>query len=241
MRRVIGIFFMKGRNPLFYGEGPFARRQCTYDTLMDQCSPHRGNGGEGEDMTVSSALTSMPRFSTQRSIVLVGLMGAGKSCVGRRLAARLNMPFADSDSEIEAAAGTAITDFFQNHGEAAFREGERKVIARLITGKPCVLATGGGAFCDPATRDLVAAHATSVWLRADLDLLVRRTAGKDHRPLLNQGNPREILARLIAARYPIYAEADVIVDTTDEVPEMTVEKILVQLSKGVKGLCPLTL
>ena len=166
-----------------------------------------------------------------RSIVLVGLMGAGKSCVGRRLAARLGLPFLDADTKFEAAAGCSIADYFARHGEPAFREGERKVIARLLEGPHCVLATGGGAFCDPLTRTRIKAGALSVWLRAELDLLVRRTAGRDHRPLLKQGDPREILGRLMAARYPLYAEADVTVDTTDEPADNTVDQALAALAR----------
>lgn len=165
-----------------------------------------------------------------RTIVLVGLMGAGKSCVGRRLAARLGTPFLDSDAEFETASGCTISDYFAKFGEPAFREGERRVIARLLEGAPCVLATGGGAFCDPETRARIKADGVSVWIRADLDLLVKRTAGRDHRPLLKQGEPRDILSRLMETRYPLYAEADITVDTTDEPPEVTVAKVLEHLA-----------
>lgn len=166
-----------------------------------------------------------------RSVVLVGLMGAGKSCVGRRLAARLGVPFLDSDHEFEAAANCAISDYFARHGEAAFREGERKVISRLLDGAPCVLATGGGAFCNPDTRARIKAAAISIWLRADLDLLVKRTAGRDHRPLLKTGDPRRILAGLMDSRYPLYAEADIVVDTTDEPADVTVAKVEQELAR----------
>lgn len=162
----------------------------------------------------------------RRTVVLVGLMGAGKSCVGRRLAARLGMDFLDSDAEFEAASGSTISDYFARFGEAAFRDGERKVIARLLDGPPVILATGGGAFVDPATRERIKQTGTSVWIRADLDLLLKRTVGRDHRPLLKQGDPKEILGRLMDARYPIYAEADIIVDSTDEVPEATVIRVM---------------
>lgn len=165
----------------------------------------------------------------ERPVVLVGLMGAGKSCVGRRLAARLGVPFLDADAEFEAAAGCSISEFFAKYGEPAFREGERKVIARLMDGPRCVLATGGGAFCDPETRARILDGAVSVWIRADLDLLVKRTSGRDHRPLLKTGDPREILSRLMDARYPLYAHADITVDTTDEPPEITVAKVLDEL------------
>lgn len=169
-------------------------------------------------------------------IVLVGLMGCGKSCVGRRLAARLGIPFVDSDAEFEIAAGCSISEFFAKFGEPAFREGERKVIARLLEGPPCVLATGGGAFCDPDTRARIRAGAVSVWLRADLDLLVKRTSGRDHRPLLKTGDPREILSRLMDARYPLYAQADIAVDSTDEPPEVTVAKVQDELARFVEHL-----
>lgn len=169
-----------------------------------------------------------PRLT--RPLVLIGLMGAGKSCIGRRLAQRLALDFVDADHEIEAAAGCSVADIFALYGEAAFREGERKVMARLLDGAPRIVAAGGGAFMDPATRETVRAKGVSLWLRADLDLLVRRTAGRDHRPLLKQGDPREILGRLIRQRYPVYAEADIIVDSHDEPPERTVDAVLAAVS-----------
>ncbi|MGE5516544.1 MAG: shikimate kinase [Bacteroidota bacterium] len=172
----------------------------------------------------------------RRPIVLVGLMGAGKSCVGRRLAAKLGVPFVDSDVEFEAAAGCTISEFFAKYGEPAFRDGERKVIARLMEGPLCVMATGGGAFCDGETRARIQAGALSVWIRADLDLLVKRTSGRDHRPLLKTGDPREILSRLMDARYPLYAQADIIVDSTDEPPEVTVAKVLNELARTVEQM-----
>jgi shikimate kinase len=159
------------------------------------------------------------------SIVLVGLMGAGKSCIGRRLAARLGQPFTDADAEIEAAAGCSIEEIFEHHGEAAFRDGERRVIARLLRGPRQVLATGGGAYMDPRTRAEIRDHAISVWLRADLDLLHRRTSRRDTRPLLKRGDPQEILHRLMTERYPVYAEADVTVVSNDGPPDATVERV----------------
>jgi shikimate kinase len=160
-----------------------------------------------------------------KSVVLVGLMAAGKSCIGRRLAARLGIPFVDADVEIEAAAGCTISEYFARYGEPAFRQGERRVMTRLLAGPLCILATGGGAFIDPETRRLVAEKGISVWLRAELDVLLRRTAGRTHRPLLQTGNPREILARLIDQRYPIYAEADIVVDTGDQPADLTVDLV----------------
>lgn len=179
-----------------------------------------------------------------KTIVLVGLMGAGKTAMGRRLAKRLNMPFVDADSEIEAAAGCTIEDIFEHHGEKAFRDGERRVIARLLAQPAQVLATGGGAFMDPRTRALTREKAISIWLRADRDLLLRRTARRNNRPLLKQGDPAQILERLIAQRYPIYAEADITVDTQDGPPEKTLEAILEALdrflSEGTAQAAPST-
>lgn len=171
------------------------------------------------------------RPGERRSIVLVGLMGAGKSAIGKRLAARLDLPFHDSDHEIEAAAGLSVADIFERHGEAHFRAGERRVIARLLSGRPIVLATGGGAFMDAATRALVAARGISVWLRAPVPVLLRRVAGRTHRPLLNAGDPAEILHRLSALRAPVYAGADIIIDSSEDPPEMTTDMTLAALAR----------
>lgn len=169
--------------------------------------------------------------SVRKTIVLVGLMGAGKTSIGRRLAARLNMPFVDADQEIEAAAGATIEDIFAEFGEASFRDGERRVIARLLDGPPVVLATGGGAFMDERTRKRIAAKGISIWLRADLDTLVRRTSRRDDRPLLKDGDPREILARLIEQRYPVYQQADIVVESIDGPAEETVQSVLEAIAK----------
>lgn len=161
-----------------------------------------------------------------KPIVLVGLMGAGKTSIGRRLAHRLALPFADADDEIARAAGRTIEDIFATLGESVFRDGERRVIARLLGHGPQVLATGGGAFMDQETRARIKATALSVWLRADLHVLVQRTSGRIGRPLLRGSDPAEVLGRLMAERYPVYAEADVIVDTRDEARERTVRRIV---------------
>lgn len=153
----------------------------------------------------------LPRLA--RSLVLVGLMGAGKTSVGKRLAALLGVPFADSDHEIVEAAGMTIPEIFETLGEPAFRDGERRVIARLLGEQPRVLATGGGAFVEPRTRAEIKAHATSVWLRADVDVLWDRVRDRPGRPLLQTANPRATLADLAARRAPSYAEADVTVDS----------------------------
>ncbi len=149
------------------------------------------------------------------TLALVGLMGAGKSTIGRRLAKALGVPFVDADDEIEDAAGQSISDIFETYGERHFRDGERRVIARLLDGPPHVLATGGGAFMDPDTRRLIGERAISIWLKADLDVLVRRVGRRDTRPLLKRGDPHEILKRLMAERNPIYAEADIAVQSDD--------------------------
>ena len=185
-------------------------------------------------MTRNSAIRERPRpdpasppeWLAGRSVVLVGLMGAGKTSIGRRLAAQLGLPFRDADHEIEAAAGCTVPEVFAQYGEAAFRDGERRVIRRLLAGEPMVLATGGGAFVDPETRRAIRESAVSVWLRARLPVLLRRTSGRSHRPLLNAGDPAAVLERLMRDRHPIYAEADVVVDCTDEPPETTTAHVL---------------
>lgn len=166
-----------------------------------------------------------------KPIVLVGLMGAGKTCIGTRLAAKLGLPFVDADTEIERAAGCSVTDIFELYGESEFRKGERRVIARLLKDPVHVLATGGGAFMDSATRNEVRDRAISVWLRADLNLLVSRTGRRADRPLLEHGNRREILERLIDERHPIYAKADLVIDSARESPDLTVDRLIDSLEK----------
>ncbi len=166
-----------------------------------------------------------------RTIVLVGLMGSGKTCIGRHLARRLELPFVDADEEIVSAAGVPVAEIFATLGESAFREGERKVIARLLDRSPHVLATGGGAFIDPDTRQLIRQRGVSIWLRASLDILDRRTRGRSSRPLLNVCDPRAVLESLMRLRYPVYAEADVVVDTTEEPAETTARNVLAALRR----------
>jgi len=161
-----------------------------------------------------------------KTIVLVGLMGAGKSCIGKRLAHRLGLAFIDADHEVERAAGCSIAEIFERHGEANFRDGERRVIARLLDNPVHVLATGGGAFMDPRTRALIGERAISIWLRADLDLLLRRVARRNDRPLLQVAEPRQKLAELMTQRHPVYAEADIAVDSADGPPDATLERVV---------------
>jgi shikimate kinase len=170
-------------------------------------------------------------LTLSRTVALVGLMGAGKTAIGKRLAARLELPFIDADDEIERAAGCTVSEFFERYGEAEFRAGERRVIARLLEGSPHVLSTGGGAYMDASTRALLRGQAIPVWLRADLDVLFERVKKRAHRPLLRQGDPRDILARLMAQRYPIYAEADLVVDSTAQPAEITTEQVIETLRR----------
>jgi len=157
-------------------------------------------------------------------------MGAGKSSVGRRLAKSLAIPFADADTEIEAAAGMTVKEIFEKLGEAEFRRGERQVIARLLKNKPHVLATGGGAFMDSETRELIKDKAISIWLKADLDLLMERVSRRDTRPLLDTADPRQVMEDLIAQRHPVYETADITVNSVDGPHEVVVDAIISSLN-----------
>lgn len=161
-----------------------------------------------------------------KSIVLVGLMGAGKTCIGTRLARKLGMGFVDADDEIETAADCTIEEIFTRYGEQAFRDGERRVIARLLEGEPRVIATGGGAFVNPETRDNVRRLGVSIWLKADVDVLLQRVSRRNNRPLLKNGDKRQTLERLIDERYPCYAQADLTVESGAESPDITVTKVI---------------
>ena len=182
--------------------------------------------GAAELTEPTSLQQPSPASVAGRSIVLIGLMGAGKTSIGRRLAARLSLLFRDADAEIELAAGCSIPELFRRYGEADFRDGERRVIRRLLAGDPLVLATGGGAYMDPQTRATIRSDAVCVWLRVKLPTLVRRVSTRSNRPLLQDGDPAEILGRLMEQRHPTYAEADVIVDCGDEHPDATTTKVL---------------
>ncbi|WP_345934129.1 shikimate kinase [Tistrella arctica] len=167
-----------------------------------------------------------------RSIVLVGLMGVGKSSVGRRLAQRLGIDFVDADTEIEKAAGLPIPEIFRLYGEAEFRRGERRVLARLLDEKPRIVATGGGAFMDEETRARIAADGVSIWLRADVAVIARRVMKRRHtRPLIAEGDAMATLERLVAERHPVYATADLAIDSTDAPHEVAVDAIIALLSR----------
>lgn len=176
--------------------------------------PETSDSGERED-----ALAELRRLASgvrmDRPLALVGLMGAGKTTIGRRLAAVLKLPFMDADQEIERAAGLTVSEIFEKHGEGEFRRGERSVIARLLNEGPMVLATGGGAFVDPTTRALMREKAVTVWLKAPLEVLMRRVERHGGRPLLQTEDPQAVMRKLMDERYPIYAEADLTVESTN--------------------------
>ncbi len=176
-------------------------------------------------------MTSPLPIPVPKTIVLVGLMGAGKSCIGRLLAQRLGLDFIDADEEIEKAAQCSIDEIFERHGEAEFRDGERRVIARILDGPVHVLAAGGGAIMDKKTRAKIQSQAISVWLRADLDLLVQRVSRRHNRPLLKNGEPRDILENLMKTRHPIYAKADVVVDSDSRPPKVIVDRVIKALKE----------
>lgn len=176
-----------------------------------------------------TASPSIPALS--RPLVLVGLMGAGKSTIGRRLSAALNLPFVDSDQEIVEAAGCSISDIFEMYGETIFRDLEQRVLLRLLSSPPCVLATGGGAFINETIRRAIKEKAISVWLKADLDVLLERVSRRDTRPLLKTGDKTTILSKMIDDRYPIYGEADIVIDSNAGLHETVVERILDALAR----------
>jgi shikimate kinase len=169
--------------------------------------------------------SAVVRALGNRSIVLVGMMGAGKSSIGRRLAARLEIPFIDADTEIESAAGMSITEIFDKHGEPYFRAGEARVIARLLDNGPQVLATGGGSVMDPQTRALIGEKGVSIWLKADIDVLLKRTKRRNDRPLA------EKIKDLLPAREPLYAQANIVVQSRDEPHDSIIDEIMTKLPK----------
>lgn len=174
---------------------------------------------------------SVRRALGSRSLVLVGLMGCGKSSIGRRLATRLGLPFVDTDDEIERVAQKSVSEIFADHGEAFFRDREAKVIARLLANGPQVLATGGGAFMTAETRDRIHEAGISIWLRAELPVLMRRVGKRDCRPLLKNGEPEQIMRDLMQKRYPVYAEANLTIESREVPHESIVGEIVLALSR----------
>lgn len=191
------------------------------------------------DERITAVAADVRRQLGARVVVLIGMMGAGKSSVGRRLAKTLGIPFLDADTEIEKAAGMAIPEIFEKHGEPYFRAGERRVVARLIEEGPSIVATGGGAWMDPETRQRVGAGGISVWLKADLDVLLKRVKRRGgNRPLLSKGDQRATLEKLLAVREPVYADADLEVLSRDVPHEVMVEEMLVALSQHLAKETP---
>ena len=182
------------------------------------------------DAKIPDASLALDRAAARRPIVLVGLMGVGKTTIGRRLALRLGLPFVDADAEIETASGLTVSEIFARFGEAHFRDGERRVIARLIEGPPKVIATGGGAFVNPSTRALILEKATSIWLDADIKVLADRVSRRNHRPLLKGKDPIEVLTELGKVRNPLYAAANLHIRSDTSPHLRTVENILKALA-----------
>lgn len=181
--------------------------------------------------------TKSKRYSTSlvlpKTLVLVGMMGAGKSSIGWRIAQKLGIPFHDTDQEVERAAGCSVADIFETWGEKAFRDAERRVIKRLLSNQVQVISTGDGAFVDPDSQALIKKNAISLWLRADPEILYERVIRRDTRPLLFDGDARQILEEMIERRYPIYAKADLIVESNDDAHEATVERVMEALKNHI--------
>jgi shikimate kinase len=186
------------------------------------------NASATQDAEIAAALGA-------RSVVLVGMMGAGKSTIGRRLSARLRLPFLDADAEIEAAAGMSIPDIFDSRGEPDFRDGEARVIARLLDSGPAVLATGGGAFMRKETRDRIRDKAVSIWLKADADTILRRVKRRSDRPLLRTADPESTVGRLISEREPVYQQADLTIWSRDVPHEKIVDECIEALHARLCG------
>ncbi len=211
-----------------------SRLQATGDD-MGGTQPLKSNPPATDAARKSQEATSVASALGSRSIVLVGLMGAGKTTVGRRLANRLDLPFVDADTEIEKAAGSSIADIFKEFGEAHFRDGEQRVIQRLLNDGPQVLATGGGAFMNPKTREAAKGNGISVWLKADLDVLMKRVSRRSHRPLLQNDDPAAVMKRLIDERYPIYATADLTIESKEGPHDAVVDEIVHALAVELKS------
>lgn len=179
--------------------------------------------------------SARPVFILPKTVALIGLMGVGKTTIGKRLADHFGLPFVDADEEIEKAAGMTIADIFANYGEQGFRDGEQRVIARLLEGEPRILATGGGALTHPLTRERLKAKAITLWLKTDIKVLARRVANRPHRPLLKDRNPMDVLKEHVKTRYPLYEMADVTVDTGDQSHVKSLDLVLSALHAHITG------
>ena len=224
-----------------------SKGRCQHEKIVEPCgshgSPHGGCPAHRLDEWMSLRLAERKKELNQelrarirealaaRSIVLIGLMGAGKTAVGRRLANQLDLPFTDADSEIELAAGQTVSEIFAEHGEPYFRQGESRVIARLLQGGPQVLATGGGAYMDARTRANIKARGISIWLKAELPVLLHRVRRRDNRPLLTSSDPDKVMRELMKKRYPIYAEADIPVESRDVPHDVIVADVVEALAR----------
>jgi shikimate kinase len=224
-----------------------SKGRCQHGKIVEPCGPFKPTAqsipfpwigprlAERKKELKPERLNTIRAALGARSIVLIGLMGAGKTAVGRRLAAKLDLPFTDADGEIEAAAGETISEIFATHGEPYFRQGEARVIARLLKEGPQVLATGGGAYMDAGTRENIKAHGVSVWLKADLPLLLHRVRRRDNRPLLKGGDPEKVMRDLMHKRYPVYAQADITVESRDLPHDVMVVDVVEALSRFLGG------
>ena len=179
--------------------------------------------------------SARPVFPLPKSVALVGLMGVGKTTIGRRLADHFGLQFVDADEEIEKAAGMSIADIFAKYGEKEFRDGEQRVIARLLEGAPFILATGGGALTHPLTRDKLKSHAITLWLKTDIKVLAKRVANRTHRPLLKDRDPIEVLKEHVKTRYPLYEMADIAVDTGDQSHSKALDQVVEALRAHIEG------
>ena len=218
------------------GVAAAGKSRKTAEFLMSEtAAPAQANTPQEADIT--SALG-------RRSVVLVGMMGAGKSTIGRRLAARLRLPFLDADIEIEAAAGMSIPDIFETHGEPHFRDGEARVIARLLDGGPAVIATGGGAFMREETRNRIRDKAVSIWLKADVDVIMKRVKRRADRPLLQTEDPAATVSRLLEAREPVYRTADLTIGSRDvphdRIVDECIDALRARLCAGAPAAQPTT-
>jgi shikimate kinase len=205
------------------------------DVSAELSAAGRGDAPADRDPGMPAPLADLRERLGSRAIVLVGLMGAGKTTIGRRLAGRLSLPFKDADLEIETAAGMSVPDIFAIYGEAAFRDTERRVIARLLGQGPLVLATGGGAYMHPQTRERIREFGLSIWLKADHETLMRRVRRRSNRPLLKTADPDETMRRLIAERHPVYAEAEWTIESNDGSHDRVVQAVIDALTRRWPG------